>query len=427
MPSAPADVAAAAAVGGSGLLRLLSKASWNLVDQVLSAGTNFALSLVVARAVDARAFGAFAVAFLVFTVAVGVERALVGQPMSIRFSSAHEGNVDEALSAGAATVLAVSVVGGAGAALVGVLLGGVLGPTLIAVGLCLPGLALQDACRMFYFARAKAKQAALNDALWGVLQFGSIGLLLLAGRDEVWVLISAWGASALVCSILALSRLGVRPKLSGVPQWVHQQRDLAGYLLAEYLLGAGAVQGGVLGVGALVGVGDVGALRAAQVLLGPLGVIASAAFTFLLPEISKRSQLPAATRLRVAVAVSAVMVGLSVVYLGPLVLLPDAWGTTLLGDTWVGARSVLLPIGLASVASAAGLGPAIVIYAMGMARVTFKLHLVQAPLFVVCIVGGGLLGSTEGVGWGMALVQLIMIPLWFTQTVHLLTRSERRG
>jgi len=122
---------------------------------------------------------------------------------------------------------------------------------------------------MFYFARAEAKQAALNDAVWGVLQFGSIGLLLLAGRDEVWVLTSAWGASALLCSILALSRLGVRPKLSGVPQWVHQQRDLAGYLLAEYLLGAGAVQGGVLGVGALVGAGDVGALRAAQVLLGP--------------------------------------------------------------------------------------------------------------------------------------------------------------
>ena len=80
--------------------RLLRRASWNLVDQMLSAGTNAVLSFVVAREVDAAGFGAFAVAFGVFSVAIGVERALVGQPWSIRHSAASPDEWRDAVGAG---------------------------------------------------------------------------------------------------------------------------------------------------------------------------------------------------------------------------------------------------------------------------------------------------------------------------------------
>src|SRR6476661_3637246 len=64
------------------------RASWNVVDQILSALSNVLLSLIVARTVSASAFGAFSIAFLVFSLLVAVNRAAIGQPLQITFSSA---------------------------------------------------------------------------------------------------------------------------------------------------------------------------------------------------------------------------------------------------------------------------------------------------------------------------------------------------
>jgi hypothetical protein len=62
------------------------RAGWNVADQALSALTNVVLSFIVARNVDADGFGAFSVAFLVFSLLIGAERSLVGGPLSMRHS-----------------------------------------------------------------------------------------------------------------------------------------------------------------------------------------------------------------------------------------------------------------------------------------------------------------------------------------------------
>ena len=48
------------------LLGIMRKAGWNLGDQILSAASNVALSIIVANSVDKYVFGAFAIAFVVF-------------------------------------------------------------------------------------------------------------------------------------------------------------------------------------------------------------------------------------------------------------------------------------------------------------------------------------------------------------------------
>ena len=58
-----------------------------MIDQGLSAPSNLLLSVMVARSATASACGAFAVAFLVYSLVLGFSRALIGQPLQIGFAS----------------------------------------------------------------------------------------------------------------------------------------------------------------------------------------------------------------------------------------------------------------------------------------------------------------------------------------------------
>ncbi len=397
-----------------GLVRL---ASWNIIDQVLSALTNAVLSIVVARTVGKEQFGAFAACFLVFSVCIGIERALVGQPMGIRYSSQTGPTLASGVSRALGTALTVALVGAVGCIGAGLLLGGHIGPTLVATGSVLPALLLQDACRMIFFARSKANLAAANDALWAVIQFTVIWLLIGLGTVTTPRLVLTWGGAAAVCVVVALVQLRVVPRPFGARSWIEEHKDLSGYLLAEYLLGAGAFQGGILIVGALAGgnpgLAIIGAFRAAQVVLGPLGILATALQTFSLPELSKRTWLVAAARWKVALLIGGIMAGTSLAYTAVLMLLPLAAGRFLFRDSWLGAREVLLPLALGSSAGGLCLGAAIVIYSLGLARRTFRIMTVEAPLVFTLMIVGSKVGGAQGAAWGLCIDQVVLIPLWF--------------
>lgn len=395
--------------------RFFGRASLNLADQGLSALTNVALAFLVARAVSASAFGAFSVAFLVFILLIGLERAMVGEPMSIRYSNAEGEERRRAVGAAMATVLVTTLVGGLLVASGGLIVGGPLGTTLLVLAPALPGLILQDACRMTFFAQRRPHLALLNDATWTVVQFAAMGFLYVKGVDQPWPYVLAWGVSATVAALLGLVQLRAWPLFGEVVWWMRAQLDLTGYLMLEYLMGAASAQGSILLVGAVGSLHDVGSFRAAQTLLGPLGIVATAVMTFLLPEVSRRTNMLSETRVRIAAGVSAVVAVGAVLYTGGLLLIPDSLGTSLLGDTWTGASDVLLPMAVASAAGSVTLGPAIIIYAMGQARKTFRLHAIEAPLIIICMATGLALAGARGAAWGMAINMTLMIPLWFWQ------------
>lgn len=408
----------------AGVVRLLRRASLNLVDQVLSAVTNVVLSFLVARAVDATGFGAFSVAFVVFGVLIGVERSLVGQPLNIRFSAAEGEERRTVLGSATGTVLAVAGVGAVAVAGGGVLTGGTLGATLLVLAPLLPGLLIQDTCRLAFFAQGRPHLAVVNDLAWAVLQFAAMAVLLDKGVDRPWPYVLAWGGAATAAAVLGLLQMRVAPAIRGAARWIRGQIDLTGYLLMEYLIGAGSAQGSILLVGAVGSLDDVGSLRAAQVLLGPVGIIAAAISTFALPEVSRRTALGSSVRYRLATGISAFVVVVTLAYAAVLLVIPDSLGTLLLGDTWIGASSVLLPMSLASAMAGACLGPSIVIYAMGQARRTFRLHAFEAPLLIGCMAGGLVLGGTPGAAWGLAVSMTVMVPLWFWQLRVLLSGAS---
>jgi len=391
---------------------VMGKAGWNLVDQILSSGTNATLSIVVARNVDAAGFGAFSVAFLLFALLIAVQRAMAGQVLSIRHSAVEPH--DWPAVAGRALGAVVAVAGSAGIVLivVGVLIGGQLRWPLIALGVTAVPLVLQDTVRSIYFARSRADLAALNDGLFAVAALASMGVLIASGRASVGGLIVAWGASACLPVGSALVQMRTVPNPAATRGWVREHRDLLVFLLPETLITSGGDKVAYLIIGHLVDLSAVGAVNAARQILNPLLVVTSAAVSFAMPEISRRAHLSPRVRRRIAFVLGAVQAVGSLAYTLLVLVAPDSVGLWAFQDTWQGAREIILPMGLFATLASLCMGPFVVIAAMGHARRTFRVTVVQVVLTVLLMPAGAVLGGAPGSAWGLVVAKTLEIPLW---------------
>jgi O-antigen/teichoic acid export membrane protein len=407
--------------------RLLRVVSWNVVDQALSALSNLGLSIAVARTTSASGFGAFAVAFLVFGICLAVTKSAVGQPLQMRLSGATTVERRRGFSAalGAATVLG----GGFGfvVSLAGLAVGGEVGSALLALALVFPGLILQDSCRMAAFTLGRPQLAALMDAVWAAVQFGLLAILIRNGQHEVGGLIVAWGAAGLVSALLGAALLRTRPVLSRTSAWLRDHRDLIRYLLPEYFLGLGATQFGMLLVGAIASATAVGSLRAAQVLLGPLGIVGLAVFQFAVPEVARQTPASARWLTTLAAGLSGGLGLLTIGYVALMLLLPDAVGVALFGSSWAGAAAVLLAMGLSSVSSSLANGPAGVLYGLGQARATFRINLAKGPVLLLALLASTWAAGAVGAAWALAAVEAVVLPAWILTLRRTLSRLRGPG
>ncbi len=397
---------------------LLTKLGGNLFDQMLSALSNVVLSILVARSVDAAGFGSFSIAFLIYGMAFAAMKSLVGQPLQIKFSAAPQDELRERMSQGAGTTLTVSVVIALGVALGGLGAGAATGEALLALAVWLPSLLVQDYCRMAFFAAGRPWSAALIDGIWAAVQFGLLAVLLLNGSHSLTLLIGAWGLGATVSAVVGLLLLRVSLRVSRTFTWMREQANLSRYLLAEYILGLGAVQVGILLIALITSEADVGAIRAAQVLLGPLGIVATAAFQFTVPEIARRIDWPAKRLQLFAALVSGGLLFVHLIYVTALLAMPPEWGTALFGDSWHGAALVLLPMCLSACFSCMANGPAGVLYGLGWARETFRINLIKGPLILVLLLGATWIWGVLGSAWAFVAIESIILPFWIVTVIR---------
>lgn len=404
--------------------RFAGNAGWTLTDQVLSALSNFALSVLLARTVDAAAFGAFAIAFLVYTMAISVERAITGQPLQIRHSGDPIKDFRTAAAHGLGAVAALGTAFGFASIGAGLLIGGDMAAALVPMGIFFPLLLLQDAARMAWFALSRPREATLLDAIWTVLLFGLAGVALALNLGSLPLLVGLWGVTAAVSAFTGLGRLRVLPRFGQALRWMREHRQLAGYLFAEYAVGLGAAQVAILVAGFITTATEVGSLRAAQTLLGPMSIIGAATFAFAIPELSRRPHLGARVRTLTASALSLTMGGATVVYLLVLLVIPDPMGRQLFGDTWAGARAVIVPMGLSSIASALGSGPGVLLYAMGKANLTFRINLIKSPLVIVAVLAGAGQYRALGAALGLCVCEFLMLPAWIWTMLRAIKNQE---
>jgi len=398
----------------SALAKLAGKAGWNLGDQMLSTLTNAVLAVLVTHQDHGgSAAGAFSAAFLIFSFAIAVERALTGQVLTIRYSAAGDDEWPGIASRALGTVAVLAAPAGGAMIVAGLLFGGELRWPLIAVGVTLVPMLLQDTIRGVFFAQSRADLAALNDAVWAVVQFSVMGVIIAGGWATAGSLTFAWGASATCGVVLGAVQLRAGLHLNAARAWVRAHGDLLGYLLPETLITSGGAYVAFLAIGTIIDLSALGAVSYARQILGPLMILGAATASFAMPEVARRVHLSARVRYLLGVGIAVMTAVASLAYVGIVMLVPDSIGTAVFHDTWTGARAVLLPMGLFSALAGACLGPFMVIAAMGHAKRTFRLTVLQTVLTVTLMPLGAVLYGTGGAAWFLVLAKVIELPFWF--------------
>ena len=416
-------VAAASANGGaSGNKNLLRRLGWNVGDQIISSLTNLSLSLVVARSVPAESFGAFSVAFIVFQFGILGTRALVGQALSMRFSGHDDKTFRPAVAGATGATLLIGLIAGAVCVLGGIASPGLLGHVLIVMGIGLPGLLLQDTWRMVFFAQLRPARAAANDFLWMVLQIAFVAAALVVDRKSVVIFVAIWSGTAAIAALFGLFQFSLVPSLRKSWRYLRDQWDITRFLLAEQVAVQGAYQGVLLLIGVIGTLSEVGALRGAMVLLGPVGILAVSITAFGIPELSRRKDLKRDAP-KIAAGVSLVMMIASVGWISIFLALPDAAGRALLGASWPHARAVLIPTLVYQLGLCAGDGPSLVLYALGRAKESFRMHVVFSILLVVGALIGLKLGGAAGAALGMGIDACVLAPVWWYVMFKLLNQG----
>lgn len=388
--------------------------AWTIADQGLSSISNFGLGLVVARSVGAQAFGAFALAYTTYVLIQGVSRGATTDPLLVRHSALRPGQ-QEAIRQATATATAIGVVGAGVLAIVALLMGGELEASLLALAVGLPGLLLQDSIRFAFFALAKPVGAVLNDLLWVVVQVGIFWALAVSGRSTAGFLLVGWGAAATVAAVVGLTQLRLVPRMQRVGPWLRVQGDLALRFVGDSLATMGSQQLTTYVVAGTAGLAASGSLRAAMIVLGPIGVLFQGTQSAVIAEGARFAADRVDSLRRLVRGVAVVLPCAGALWVVALVLTPRWLGRSLLGDTWTGAHEVLPYMGaascLAGILFAANSG----LRALGDAKRALRSRLTSLPVKLAGGVGGGVAGGAVGAAVGIMISDLITAGIWWHQ------------
>ncbi|GLX20488.1 hypothetical protein [Streptomyces lavendulae] len=367
----------------------------SVLDQAASSATNILVLVLAARLSSASGFAAFSMVYVAFSVLLGLNMAYVGQTVVLE-KGAGLGRVcrSSVLFTAAAAAAAGLVLAAAGLAVPGD-----AGWALLALGLVLPAVLVQDGLRYCFSALRVPERALAADALRLVCVVAALAVQpqgVSAGR-----LVLVWGLSALPA--LAAGLWLLRPFVRGV------RADLGPYLrrghlgrrfVVEFAVGNGSSQLAVLGLGAFATPLAVGALRGASTLFGPLNVLFNSANAFGPPVVGRASGKRGVVRL--TLLTGAVLAVLGGGWAAVLYVLPDRLGRQLLGDTWP-AAAALLPATGAQYA-VMGLGTcALLTLRVLEPKATLSLQVVFSLLSVALLLGGYAGWGVTGAAWGLAL------------------------
>ena len=393
----------------------LRRTTVTIVDQALSSASNFGVALIVARTVSPGAFGAFGIAFTIYLVALGASRALASDPLSIRFSNCTSDTGRVAARSATGTSLVLGLAAGATCALASLLTPHALAPPLLALGLTLPGLLVQDTYRFVFISAAQPARARANAHIWVAAQVLLFGLLLSLGPASETTLLGAWGAAATIAALAAVLQARVRPSPRLCGSWFRSHRALSLPLLGDYATTTGTTYVVAFALAALGGLAAAGALRAAQVLTGPLNIVALGLVASTVSEGARLRGLAPHRVMSLLRSVSLVQAALCAVWGTILLAMPEDLGELVLGETWPRAEPVLAPMTAYLAASGLALGAICGLRVFEAANRSVRTRLRIAPALLLGGVVGAAADGARGAAIGMALANGIACAVWWRQ------------
>jgi O-antigen/teichoic acid export membrane protein len=398
----------------AGIRGIARRLSWGLGDQAVSSLSNFAVGVVVARELGVAAFGIFSLAWVTYGVVLNVSRGLATDPLVVRHSGVSTEDWREATSRAAGTAIVVGVAFGVLSALAGLAMGGTIGGAFLALAVVTPGMLLQDAWRFAFFAAGQGHKAFVNDTVWAIAMIPLLALVAI--HSTVWGFVLAWGGAALLAAGYGLLQSGVVPHFSGVRDWLRRHRDLGSRYMVENVSNSGASQLRMYGLGAIAGLADVGAVRGAELLLGPFLALLMGVSLFAVPEAARVLRRAPEKLVRFCLAIGGAQAVAATVWgLVLLFVVPDALGRLLLADVWAPATHLILPVSLSVTAAGVVAGAAAGLRALGAARRSLRVQLVASAGYLGFGLAGAALGGAVGMSWGSTIAMWLGAGLWWLQ------------
>jgi O-antigen/teichoic acid export membrane protein len=401
------------------------RASWGLSDQALSSLTNFALGVVIARTVGVEEFGAFSLAFALYLLVVSVCRAYPMEPLAIRYSAAPDEEFRPAAASAVGSVLVLSIAGALLLLLLSLVVGGAAREAILALAITFPGLLVQDAWRSTFFAWRRGHSAFVNDLVWAMAMLPLMSVLVMTGDKSVLWPTLVWGGSATIAALLGVRQAGIVPDPRKVQAWWHEHIDLGPRFIAETLARMAGGQLSTYGIGLVAGLSALGALRAAQLVVGPVQIFFLGIGLIAVPE-GVRALGHSHRRLwQLAIGMSSALIALAAAWGAVALLLPDAIGEAFLGKSWDPARIVLVPVIVAQIAIVAGAGPGMGLRTLAAARRSLRASVIVSAAVVVIGVAGAAATGTTGAAWGLALAAALGAGIWWRSFSVALRDSAR--
>lgn len=381
--------------------RRLTRLSAGVLDQFLSSGSNFLGLIVAARMLTKDGFGAYAVAITTFTVLLGLCRALNGEALLVRVgdeSVTHRDRVSRAATDGLSIGLVVVPL----LLIVAALVDGPTAGALLALAFTLPLLLLQDTLRYSAFARAMPQLAVRSDAIWVGLQVVAYVAVYAVGEPSAFIMVLAWAGTGALAGLLHLWLDNVGLVFGRPFSWVRENVDLGGRYALDFVAGTGVAQLASYALVGVAGVAALGALRGAQTAFGPVNVLSGGSYSVVVPEAKRLARTSVRKVTILCASVASVLSVVSMATYLLLWMLSEDQGRLILGDSWIDARQVLLPVALASTAGSVFSGASAGLRALEAARELLRTRLFTTPVALVVPTFCAWRWGLQGAAWGIA-------------------------
>lgn len=395
---------------------LRKQGAWAVVDQVLSSGTNFVPSLLLARVLGPGRYGTFSLAFLAWFGVLAVVRSALMEPYTLAAAAAEGETWREITKNASGSVVLAGTFAGAVFAIVG----GIIGPStdhgrvFLVIGLLAPGLALQEFWRIASFASSRARTAAANDACWAVGLIIAFGILLPSASVTAPECLFAWGIGAWIAAALGVAQLGVIPRIDrAAVKWARKWgRVGAWFTLTSATFAAGSFAAAAI-ISAKLGSAALGLFRIVQTLFGPVQLLTTAVESVFMPHLVRVVKKTDSNGMQLAVRSSLLMSGLVTVYGLVLLVAAHTVLVDLFGVAFAGAGALVLPLLISYAIDAAAFGAAahLQVRALGSRISVAQFFATATRIGAVALLAT--IGGVRDAVWGLVIASTVgAVALW---------------
>jgi O-antigen/teichoic acid export membrane protein len=365
--------------------------------------------VLAARILSAAEFGLFGIVFLVYTILVGVTRALVSDLLLVHPEES-ESRSGEAI--GTSCLLTAPLAGLLVLVALGIrLLDASLGDALIVLGACLPLLVLQDVGRYLGYATQRPVRALVLDSVWLVLVLVCVSVVVTGDRRTLTTFIAAWAGTGAISGLIVFAWYDIRQVRFGLA-WLKDTWSLGWRYLVSYLSLQGTALGMASEVGAVAGARALGGVQGALLLVRPFTTFQVAASAATIGEVARaageRNRIWRPVIVNTALATG--VAGLNVLL---MLLLPDRVGRMVIGDSWHLAKPLLFPVGVQILLIALLTGPQAALLGQRAMRKAMAINVAYSVLILVAAPTGALLGGAKGAMWMVTVAVAVVALVWW--------------